>query len=70
MINCQIEKNNVKKLPNWHYPGNCQKNWIANNVPASIPNPPLAATQPNIKGMAPGKAPTKTANGVFVFKGV
>ena len=30
----------------------------------------VAATQPNINGMAPGIAPTKTAMGVLVFKGV
>ena len=41
-----------------------------NNVPGSIPNSLVAATQPNIKGMAPGMAPTKTEIGVFVFKGV
>src|SRR5690606_6300480 len=41
-----------------------------NKVPGSIPKLSVAATHPNIKGMAPGKAPTKTASGVIVFKGV
>lgn len=43
---------------------------MINNVPASIPKWPVAATQPNIKGIAPGKAPTKTESGVKVFNGV
>ena len=30
----------------------------------------VAATQPNINGIAPGKAPTKTDKGVIVFNGV
>ena len=41
-----------------------------NNVPGSIPKLFVAATQPSIKGMAPGIAPTKTERGVIVFKGV
>ena len=43
---------------------------IKNKVPASIPKFPVAATQPNIKGIAPGKAPTKTDKEVIVFNGV
>ena len=35
-----------------------------------MPNLPVAATQPSIKGIAPGIAPTKTESGVLVFKGV
>ena len=35
-----------------------------------MPNLSVAATQPNIKGIAPGIAPTKTDNGVIGFKGV
>ena len=50
--------------------GNCQKNCNMNNMPGSIPNFPVAATQPNINGIAPGNAPTKTTNGVTGFKGV
>ena len=50
--------------------GNCQRNCIANKVPGSIPKSFRAATHPNINGMAPGIAPTNTAKGVFVFKGV
>ena len=30
----------------------------------------VTATHPNIKGIAPGKAPTKTENDVLRFKGV
>ena len=30
----------------------------------------VAATHPNIKGMAPGMAPTNMARGVIAFKGV
>ena len=41
-----------------------------NNIPGSMPNSPVAATQPNINGIAPGKAPTNTDKGVTVFKGV
>src|SRR5690606_22760764 len=56
--------------PNAQKCGNCQKNCIINKVPGSIPKLSVAATHPNIKGMAPGKAPTKTAKGVLVFNGV
>src|SRR5690606_41022904 len=35
-----------------------------------MPKLSVAATQPNINGMAPGMAPTKTDSGVFVFRGV
>ena len=35
-----------------------------------MPNSFVAATHPNIKGMAPGKAPTNTDNEVFCFNGV
>ena len=35
-----------------------------------MPNSFVAATHPSIKGIAPGKAPTKTESGVFCFKGV
>src|SRR5690606_30063009 len=50
--------------------GNCQKNWIMNSVPGSIPKSSVAATHPNMKGMAPGNAPTKTERGDIVFSGV
>lgn len=43
---------------------------MINNVPASIPKFPVAATQPNMNGIAPGNAPTKTDKGVFGFIGV
>ena len=43
---------------------------VALAVLASIPKLFVAATQPNINGMAPGKAPTKTESGVTAFKGV
>ena len=39
--------------------GNCQKNWIANKVPAANPKSSVAATYPSKKGIAPGTAPTK-----------
>lgn len=35
-----------------------------------MPKSLVAATHPNINGIAPGKAPTNTDKGVFVFKGV
>ena len=35
-----------------------------------MPNSFVAATQPSMKGIAPGKAPTNTESGVFCFKGV
>jgi len=35
-----------------------------------MPKDPAAATQPNMNGIAPGKAPTKTESGVLVFNGV
>lgn len=43
---------------------------MRNKVPASIPKLPDAATQPNINGIAPGIAPTKTESGVCVLSGV
>lgn len=40
------------------------------NKKASVPKLLVAATQPKSGGIAPGKAPTKTAKGVTSFKGV
>jgi len=39
-------------------------------MPVSIENLLVTATQPNIKGIAPGIAPKNTDNGVIGFKGV
>ncbi len=41
-----------------------------NNIPVSIENLFVAATHPNIKGMAPGIAPKKTDKGVIGLRGV
>ena len=45
-------------------------NWIAKRIHASIAKLLLTAIQPNIKGIAPGKAPTKTDNEEILFNGV
>ena len=45
-------------------------NCTANNNPGSSPNSPVDATHPNIGGIAPGKAPTNTAQGVIRLRGV
>ena len=50
--------------------GNFQINCTKNKTPATRSNFPVAATAPNIGGIAPGKAPTKTAQGVNLFNGV